>query len=255
MPSKRPAIIAAISVSALAVVAVGAFFLLAPRVSTDGPMLDPDADAPTYAAPATLPRLSDARLPGQIATRPDADWLAATAESTGIPLRALAAYAGAAWTKNEELPSCGLSWNTLAAIGWVESRHGTHGGSSVGADGTVSPPIYGVILDGGTTANIPDSDNGEFDGLDDIDRAVGPMQFIPQAAKNWLGDANADGVKDVQNIDDAAMAASHYLCRAGGDLASEAGWRTAIGAYNSAPSYLLKVAAKAVEYGDAATAG
>ena len=252
MPSKRPAVIAAISVGTLAVVAVGAFVFLAPRLADPAGEREPVADAPTYAAPATLPPLSEARLPGQIATRPDAEWLAATAESTGIPVRALAAYAGAAWTKNDEMPSCGLSWNTLAAIGWVESRHGTHGGSSIGVDGTVSPPIYGVVLDGGTTANIPDSDGGEFDGLDDIDRAVGPMQFIPQAAKNWLGDANADGVKDVQNIDDAAMAASHYLCRAGGDLVSEAGWRTAIGAYNSAPSYLLKVAAKAVEYGDAA---
>ncbi|MGV8885540.1 MAG: lytic transglycosylase domain-containing protein [Microbacteriaceae bacterium] len=254
MPSKSPAIIAVLSVSALAVAAVGAFVFLAPRSDLPKPTDSAVVDAPTYAAPAELPPLSAERLPGQIATRPDASWLAATSESTGIPLRALAAYAGAAWTKNEEMPSCGLSWNTLAAIGWVESRHGTHNGSSIGANGTVTPPIYGDVLDGGTTANIPDSDGGTFDGLDDIDRAVGPMQFIPQAAKNWLGDANADGIADAQNIDDAAMAAAHYLCRAGGDLVSEVGWRTAIAAYNSAPSYLPKVAAKAVEYGDAVAA-
>ena len=243
-------IFAAITVVALGALIAGVLAFLGPTSPSETP--DAAPPAPTFAGPATLPPLSDERLPGQIATRPDAQWLADTAEATGIPPRALAAYAGAAWTKHEEMPSCGLSWNTLAAIGWVESRHGTHGGSAIGVDGTVSPPIYGVVLDGGTTANIPDSDGGEFDGLDDIDRAVGPMQFIPQAAKNWLGDANADGVKDVQNIDDAAMAAAHYLCRAGGDLAGETGWRTAIGAYNSAPSYLLKVAAKAVEYLDAA---
>lgn len=53
---------------------------------------------------------------------------------------------------------------TLAAIGQVESDHGRSGGPHIGPDGTVTPPIYGVALDGAGTSRIPDSDGGTIDG-------------------------------------------------------------------------------------------
>jgi membrane-bound lytic murein transglycosylase B len=180
----------------------------------------------------------------------DPAWLASTSASTGIPERALAAYAGVAVAKSRQMPQCELSWNTLAAIGYVESRHGTHDGSSVGPDGTVTPGIFGVALDGGSTEVITDSDDGAIDGDAESDRAVGPMQLIPQTWRNWHVDANGDGVEDPQNIDDATFATANYLCRATSTMGTEAGWRAGIAAYNSAPAYITAVANAATDYLD-----
>lgn len=148
------------------------------------------------------------------------------------------------------MPACGVSWTTLAAIGAVESDHGRHGGSSVRPDGVVAPPIFGVALDGVDTAEIPDSDGGAIDGDPEHDRAVGPMQLIPQTWRNWHVDANGDGVEDPHHIDDAVLAAANYLCRAATAQDTEDGWRAAVAAYNSAPSYLEAVARTAVAYAD-----
>ena len=225
---------------------------LAPRGSDDSPLTlpdpSPDAEAPSWAPPADPPVAS--ATPGAgIATMVDADWLASTSAATGIPSRALASYAGAAIVKAAAMPECGISWNTIAAIGATESDHGRHGGSAAAADGTVSPPIYGVPLSGGAgVEHIPDSDGGSIDGDAEFDRAVGPFQLIPQTWRNWHVDGNADGVQDPQNIDDAALAAANYLCRSSGAMDTEDGWRAAISAYNSSESYLRNVAAAAVSY-------
>lgn len=176
----------------------------------------------------------------------------AVAAESGIPVRALAAYAGAALAKHAERPDCALGWNTLAAIGWVESRHGSHGGASIADDGTVSPPIIGVALDGGGTALIADTDGGALDGDPEFDRAVGPMQFIPGSWANWVIDASGDGVADPHNIDDAALAAANYLCRAVPTLGDEQSWRAGIAAYNAEGIYLDAVATAAAEYAAAA---
>ena len=171
--------------------------------------------------------------------------------STGIPERALRAYAGAAIMKANTSARCGLSWNTLAAIGATESDHGRHDGSAVGDDGTVAPAIYGIALDGVTTVAVADSDAGEFDGDATVDRAVGPMQLIPQTWRNWHTDGNADGIEDPQNLDDSVMAAANYLCRASTALDTEGGWRAAVTAYNDSAEYLAAVAYTAVSYAEA----
>jgi membrane-bound lytic murein transglycosylase B len=176
------------------------------------------------------------------------------AAASGIPARALAAYAGVAIAKAKEMPACGLGWTTLAAIGLVESDHGRHGGSSVGEDGTVTPPIFGIALDGSAAAHIPDSDGGAIDGDADYDRAVGPMQLIPQTWRNWHVDGSGDGVQDPQNIDDAVLATANYLCRASGDMASREGWRTGVLAFNGSDSYAQAVADAANRYAAAAAA-
>ena len=251
----RPLLIGGAAVAALALVVAAIAFFLAPRLPEAVDVILPtEPPPPTWAPPVDSPET--AAEPGVgIAGLVDPDWIAATAAATGIPERALAAYAGAALVKEAQMPGCALGWSTIAGIAAAESDHGRHGGSSVGPDGTVTPPIYGVALDGDDTAHIPDSDGGTIDGDAEYDRAVGPFQLIPQTWRNWHVDANGDGVEDPQNIDDAALAAANYLCRAatgmGVDFTTEDGWRAGIRSYNSSEVYVDTVARFAVRYGDA----
>lgn len=208
---------------------------------------------PAWAEPGPPP-VASADPHAGIQTRVDADWARQTAAATGISILAVKAYAGAAMDKAAQMPECGLSWTTLAGVGLIESHHGTYGGSKLDAHGTAKPGIFGIALDGVTTANVPDSDDGKIDGDKDADRAVGPMQLIPQTWRNWHIDGGADGVEDPQNIYDAALAAANYLCRSSTDMDTKAGWRAAISAYNSSDSYLSNVAAAAKSY-NAALAG
>jgi len=108
-----------------------------------------------------------------------------------------------------------------------------------------------VLLDGQGTAHIPDSDGGAIDGTAEGDRAVGPMQFIPEAWNNWHVDANRDGVDDPQNVFDAALASANYLCRAAGDVGTRDGWLAGIAAYNPSLEYLNRVADAATRYASA----
>ncbi|MEP6478220.1 MAG: lytic transglycosylase domain-containing protein [Rhodoglobus sp.] len=240
----RKQVLVTLAAGAVGVAAfVTVMVVLAPQLLTAG---SGDGDGrPPYAAPAPLPPLSTApTLPGT-AGMPDADWVATTSAATGIPERALAAYAGAALQEAQLSPECGIGWNTLAAIGKVESDHGRHDGSSVAANGTVTPAIYGVPIG-------DDTDKGAVDGTAKNDRAAGPMQFTPESWASWATDANGDGTLDIQNLDDSAMSAANYLCRASGELVTQPGWRAAIAAYNSAPSYAVAVASAANKYAKAA---
>lgn len=175
------------------------------------------------------------------------DWTVRTAAATGIPVRALRAYAGAAATVAAEQPACGLAWNTLAGIGAIETRHGSHGGAVLRDDGYTEPAIRGIALDGTQSAVIRDTDDGRWDGDAVWDRAVGPMQFIPDTWERWGADGNGDGVADPNQIDDAALSAGRYLCAAG-EMSSVEGWRRAILSYNRLEEYVDDVAAMAETY-------
>ncbi len=209
------------------------------------------------AAPITFARQSPPPPLAATPTAPgyvgliDSTWATATAKATGIPRLAVLAYAGAAVRAAEVYPRCGIGWNTLAGIGLVESDHGSFGGSSIGADFRVSPPIYGVILDGGDTARIADTDGGVVDGNSTFDRAVGPMQLIPSTWASWPSDGNGDGIPDPQNIADESIAAANALCRASGGMSTPDGWRAGIASYNAGSVYLWAVAAAAQRYADA----
>jgi membrane-bound lytic murein transglycosylase B len=182
-----------------------------------------------------------------IATLVDPAWASGVAAATGIPTRALHAYAGAALSLAASDPGCGVGWNTIAALGAVESGHGTHAGSSIRTDGSTVPPILGPDLDGGEYDLIADTDGGLLDDLASGDRAVGPLQFIPGTWAEWGADGNGDARADPQQIDDAALAAGRYLCHYG-DLRDPAAWRTAVFAYNHVESYVDLVAATANDY-------
>ena len=233
----------------LTVIGALVLVLLAP-IPAIVPVSTPQPPAATWAPPADQPEPALDAGAG-IQTLVDADWAEQAAAATGIPLRALVAYAGAAMFKAEQMPECGLSWSTLAGVGKIESDHGRHDGSALDEGGTAVPGIFGIALDGVTTADIPDSDDGAIDGDSDHDRAVGPMQLIPQTWKNWHVDGGGDGVEDPQNIDDAATAAANYLCRSSTGMETEDGWRAAISAYNSSDTYLSNVAAAAAFYNEA----
>jgi membrane-bound lytic murein transglycosylase B len=166
----------------------------------------------------------------------------------GIPVVALQAYENAATLIDVAQPSCHLAWPLLAGIGRVESNHGRSSGQLL-TDGTSSPPVMGLLLDGSNGfATIKDTDGGVLDGSASFDRAIGPMQFIPSTWAMYASDGNGDGKADPFNIYDASLAAAKYLCRAGGDLSTPDGLQRAVYSYNHDQSYVDKVLALANEY-------
>jgi hypothetical protein len=167
--------------------------------------------------------------------------------ANGIPNVALNAYRVAAARMDRSAP-CGIDWSLLAGIGRVESNHGRFGGARLSSDGTSAPRIIGPALDGKQFAFIHDTDRGQWDGDQVQDRAVGPMQFIPATWQAYGADGNGDGVADPFNINDAALAAAHYLCVAGGNLSTDAGQRQAVMAYNHSDAYVNQVLGLAHAY-------
>ncbi|AZS38553.1 hypothetical protein CVS47_03211 [Microbacterium lemovicicum] len=177
----------------------------------------------------------------------DQEWAESMSSRSGIPVRAVLGYAGAEIALRAENPACGIGWTTLAALGRIESSHGRHDGAVIDDDGVTRPGVWGPDLDGDGNALIADSDGGAIDGAAEIDRAVGPLQFIPETWASWGADGDGDGRADPQQIDDAALAAARYLCHYG-DLTQPETWRTAIFAYNHLDVYVDDVAAQADRY-------
>jgi len=184
--------------------------------------------APVYAvAPATA-GAATVQTGGRAVADPR--WVARIATLTGIPEPAVRAYGDAVIAEHHADPGCAIGWTTLAGIGWVESQHGTLDGRTLLADGRSSSPILGPELAGG------------------LDRAYGPLQFIPATWQRWASDGDGDGVSDIDDIDDAAYAAARYLCADGYDLASSSGWAQAVFSYNHSQDYVSAVSAAAITY-------
>lgn len=162
-----------------------------------------------------------------------------TSSTNGIPAAALAAYQRAATVINSADKGCNIDWQLLAAIGRVESDHGRFGGNTLGTDGVSRPGIYGIPLDGSNnTKKITDTDAGQYDNDQVYDRAVGPMQFIPSTWSAVGVDADGDGKRDPQNINDAALASAVYLCSGKDDLSTDEGRRAAVHRYNNSDKYV-----------------
>lgn len=178
-------------------------------------------------------------------------------EVDGIDPVVLQAYFLAETQTEEISPGCeGMTWPLIAAIGYIESKHATYSSDGnnddreVNDDGVVEPPIIGVALDGsGGVEKISDTDDGELDDDDEWDRAVGPMQFIPESWEIYGQDGNGDGEKDPQNIFDAAAATVRHLCLSGGnDLTTDSGLERAIMGYNESRDYLEDVLERMEHY-------
>jgi membrane-bound lytic murein transglycosylase B len=123
----------------------------------------------------------------------------ASSEATagGVPKSYLALYQSAAATCS------GLPWTVLAAIGQVESGHGSNTGPSSSG-------------------------------------AMGPMQFLPSTFAAYAVDGDDDGVADIWNPADSIYTAAHYLCANGAGAGPRALY-TAIWHYNHADWYVQMV--------------
>ncbi|GAB3248253.1 lytic transglycosylase domain-containing protein [Nocardioides dilutus] len=169
----------------------------------------------------------------------NASQIVSTASTSGIPSAALSAYQRAETVINAADKSCNLTWQLIAAIGRVESNHGRANGNVLDNTGLAVPGIYGIPLNGSNkTAEILDTDAGQYDNDTTYDRAVGPMQFIPSTWSVVGVDADGDGVRNPQDVDDAALGTAVYLCSGSDDLATDAGRQSAVYRYNHSQSYV-----------------
>lgn len=213
------------------------------------PEVTPPAPAPAVRAAAVTESPAGGAADRQ-GPRASAAWVAATARATGMDPLAVGAYAAAALRVADVQPRCRLGWTTLAAIGDIESGHGTHGGATLTADGTTSRRILGPALDGGeglaairsTRASIA------WHGDDRWDHAIGPMQFIPTTWERWAADGDGDGRENPHDLDDAALAAARYLCADGRDLQTGEGWSAAVFSYNHSADYVRAALSRANAY-------
>ena len=170
-------------------------------------------------------------------------------DTMGIPVRALQAYRRGASLVGAADPGCHIDWALLAAIGRVESNHGSFGGNQLDSAGVARPGIIGIRLDGTNgTARVNDTDHGLLDGDTSFDRAVGPMQFLPSTWRAIGVDANGDGVKNPQDMADAVTTTAVYLCSGTGDLTRPGDLHAAILRYNPSESYVRTVTAIADAY-------
>ena len=131
-----------------------------------------------------------------------------------------------------------VDWRLVAAVGETESHHAV--GREVNDFGDVRPWVVGPALDGSdpALAIIADTDKGRWDLDLAGDRAVGPMQILPETMVQLGVDANRDGMADPHNVWDAAATAGRYLCVAGaGDVGR------AVFAYNHSSAYVDDVTA------------
>jgi len=179
----------------------------------------------------------------------------AMAQGSDIPMSALAAYQRAAAVVTTADRACALDWTLLAAVGMVESDHGRLKSSRLDDSGKATPPIYGPALTAPAGDPAPDTDAGAVDKLTSGDRAVGPMQFIPSTWPLVAVDGDGDGVRDPQDIDDAALAAAVYLCSGDEDLSTDAGKKAALTRYNRSEAYVSTVLKIAKGYSDSPYGG
>ncbi|MGV0714299.1 lytic murein transglycosylase [Mycolicibacterium sp. XJ662] len=163
-----------------------------------------------------------------------------------IPAIALTAYRNADGLMARAAPGCGLSWNLLAGIGQIESRHAF--GGKADHRGTAVEPIFGPTLDGSLPGNeiIVAARNS---GRTVYARAMGPMQFLPSTWDLFGADGNGDGHAEPQNLFDATLAAARYLCSGGLDLRDRSQLITAVLRYNNSMPYTLNVLGWAEAYG------
>lgn len=128
----------------------------------------------------------------------------ATARASAVPAEFQRLYVAAAKT------CTGLSWTVLAAVGQVESGHGSNPAVSYAG-------------------------------------AQGPMQFMPATFASYGVDGDRDGDRDINDPADSIFSAAHYLC-ANGAGRSVASLPRAIWHYNHAEWYVQLVLKLAGQY-------
>ena len=127
-----------------------------------------------------------------------------------VPAVALAAYRSAVTRERALNPSCAVTVDVIAAIGYNESRHAVLG-TRLDATGKISPPILGPATSFPNT--LSPADKVRFQNTGPYIQAVGATQFLPATWKYYEPDGNGDGVSDPFNIYDDAMGTAMYLCK------------------------------------------
>ena len=172
----------------------------------------------------------------------------AVASPLGVPTVNVSAYKNAANILATTTPGCGIEWTLIAGIGRVESTHANDGKAD--QLGQLLEPILGPRLDGTLAGNNVTfyTDGGALDGDANFDRAVGPMQFLPETWNRYKADGNGDGVSDPQNLYDAALATGQYLCDGDLNLRDLGQSTKAILRYNNSMAYVANVLAWSTGY-------
>jgi cell wall-associated NlpC family hydrolase len=145
-----------------------------------------------------------------------------------VPARYLAAYERAA-------SSAGIDWAIVAAIGKVECNHGRsrlRGCSPVGSVNSAGAAGPMQFLATTWRAGAPVG----------ISPAFGPP--TTSATLGYAADGDRDGIADVWNIDDAALAAARLLAANGAPL----DYSRALYAYNHSSLYVARVLRVASAY-------
>ena len=220
--------------------AVGAMALVLHGASLD----PPPAAAPSTQASSTAPPLNVApAVAVEVAVGVRRHRVGSPDDYPGLlasaPLPAIAAYQRAAMII-DSAADCGLRWIVLAAIGRVESNHGRAG-------------AFGAPLDGrGGSGVVPDTDRGTVDNDQRWDAPIGPMRLLPTTWTAVAVDADNDGIRNPQDLDDAALAAAVLLC-SHGNLARPGALRAALASYHPAPGFVRTVLVLAARYAEQAT--
>ncbi|OZE98026.1 murein transglycosylase [Rhodococcus sp. 14-2686-1-2] len=219
-----------------------------PVVETPAPIADDTAAQPVAAAEAPVPQAAPVPAPAPEIPPTPVLPTSLAASPIAIPTVNVSAYKNAERILAETQPGCGISWTIIAGIGRVESTHANNGK----ADdlGQLLEPILGPRLDGSLAGNnvIADTDGGALDGDPNFDRAVGPMQFLPETWNRYKADGNGDGISDPQNLYDAALATGDYLCDGGLNLRDLGQTTKAILRYNNSMAYVANVLAWSTGY-------
>ena len=253
--SRRAVVTALLASGALTAATVGAAALsltsAGPRdvsaAPADAAVATSSSTATTLASPATLDQ--GARVHVQVS--PVAD---VRADLAAIPLPALSAYQRAAEVIDRADRTCHLDWSLLAAVGQVVSRHGQVDGGKLTHHGVVKPGLVGKVVRNDAGRRLTDTDAGRLDGDRKHDRAVGPMLLAP-STWNVVGvDADSDGKRNPQDVDDAALGVSVLLCSGHLDLRKDKQVTKAVARINDDRQFVRAVLAVAADYARQAAA-
>lgn len=162
-------------------------------------------------------------------------------DSPVIPSPAVAAYRRSEVIMAEADTDCGVEWTTVAAIGLVVSNHGRRWLTHLDSAGEARPRIIGPVLLDNDSQSVADSDGGVLDGDLMNDRVVGPMHLAPTRWRTVSVDADNDGVRNPQDIDDAALATAILLCSFGTNLKDPSQRTNAIERLNPQPAFIALV--------------
>lgn len=211
---------------------------LDPRSSAPEAPIEEPAPASAAADPATgAAPVSTGRFGGALLAAPD---------------EAIGAYQRAASIINLTA-ECELDWIVLAAIARVESNHGrgADGRHRVDRQGRVRPALTGAPLNGRAGRDrVFDTDAGELDGRVRWDAPVGPFGLLPATWSNVAVDGDGDGIRNPQDLDDAALATAVLLCASGRDLSRRNVLAKELQALHPAPGYVRVVMMLAALYSE-----